>query len=272
MGAVMQITSMQNPRIKEAYKLWKRRDRDESGRFLIEGFRELTRACDAHIEVEELFICEALFLGSNEPSLIAALKAKGALVFSCSEAVFRKLSYRDRPDGLIAVAKKFHTTLDQLKSKSGVPFYVVAEGIEKPGNLGTILRSADATGVDGVIVSDRQTDVHNPNVVRASVGTLFTVPVVEAESEKAFQWLKEQGIMILSATPHAAVEYTEVDMRKPLAIVVGAEQYGLSDLWMKKGDIQVRIPLLGVADSLNVATATTLLLYEVIRQRRGNHA
>lgn len=265
----MQLTSMQNPKIKEASKLWKRRDREESGLFLIEGFRELMRASQGSVEVEELFICEPLFLGSNEPDLIAALKAKGTRVFSCSEAVFRKLSYRDRPDGLIAVARQSSRSLDQLKQASGLPFYVVAEGIEKPGNLGTILRSADATGVDGVIVCDRQTDIHNPNVVRASVGTLFTVPVVEADSKTVYSWLKGQGIVILSATPHAEKEYTEVDLKQPLAIVVGAEQYGLSDLWMKKADIQVRIPMLGKADSLNVATATTLLLYEVIRQRRG---
>ena len=145
---------------------------------------------------------------------------------------------------------------------------VVAEAIEKPGNLGTILRSSDATGVDGLIVCDRCTDIHNPNVVRASVGTLFTIPVVEAAGEETFRWLKKNNIAIVAATPHAEKLYTEVDMNRALAIAVGTEQLGLSELWMKHADIQVRIPMHGVADSLNVATATTLLLYEALRQRQ----
>ncbi len=261
------ITSLHNPKIKEALKLWKRSAREESDRFLIEGYRELSRASLAHLKIESLFLCPELFLGSNEKKLIARLAQQGASLLFCTEAVFRKLSYRDRPDGLIAVSQQFHTKLEHLKSKQ-VPFYVVAEGIEKPGNLGTILRSSDATGVDGVIVSDRQTDIHNPNVVRASVGTLFTQPVVEAEGSVVFSWLQNQGIAIVAATPSAELEYTEADFKKPIAIVVGTEQYGLSPMWMEKADLKVKIPMLGEADSLNVAMAATLLLYEVVRQRR----
>lgn len=260
------LTSLQNPKIKQALKLWKRGEREEIGRFLIEGYRELSRAAHAAIEFETLFVCRELFLGSNEEALIRQISAQKALVIPCSEAVFRKLSYRDRPDGLIAVARQFHTPLSGLKAR-GTPFYVVAEGIEKPGNLGTILRSADATGVDGVIVCDRQTDIHNPNVVRASVGTLFTVPVVESEGEETFTWLKNNGIAIVSATPSAQKYYTDVDLTQPIAIVVGTEQYGLSRRWMEDADVQVKIPMLGVADSLNVAMAATLLLYEAVRQR-----
>lgn len=256
------ITSSQNPKIKQAKKLWKRRERDRTGRFLIEGYRELSRA--GTVEIEILFVCPELFLGSNEHNLIERIDAP---VYPCSSSVFRSLSYRDRPDGLLAIAKQAHYGLDFLKPKAA-PFYVVAEAIEKPGNLGTILRSSDATGVDGVIVCDRCTDIHNPNVVRASVGTLFTQPVVEAEGKEALKWLREQGISILAATPSAASEYTEVDLTKGVAIVVGTEQYGLSRLWMEQADLQVKLPMLGVADSLNVAMATTLLLYEVLRQRR----
>ncbi len=260
------ITSLQNPKIKQALKLWKRSEREESDRFLIEGYRELSRAVGAQLKIETLFICRELFLGSNEESLINQLAAQKSAIIPCSEAVFKKLSYRDRPDGLIAVAPQFHTTLDSL-SKRPNPLYVVAEGIEKPGNLGTILRSSDATGVDGVIVCDRQTDIHNPNVVRASVGTLFTLPVIEAEGEAVFSWLKNQKIAIVSATPSAERLFTEVDLKGPLAIVVGTEQYGLSQRWMHGADLQVRIPMLGRADSLNVAMAATLLLYEAVRQR-----
>lgn len=265
------ITSAQNPRIKEASHLHERRARSQTNRFLIEGYRELLRAVDAGHPIEQLFICEALFLGSNEGALIARVKARGGHIFSCSESVFRKLSYRDRPDGLVAVAPQQHLKLEALEKKiatSKNSLFVVAEAIEKPGNLGTILRSSDAVGLDGLIVCDRCTDVHNPNVVRASVGTLFTVPVVEAEGKETLEWLRRHRIAILAATPSAEKSFTEVDMTRPIAIVVGTEQLGLSERWMQQADIQVRIPMHGVADSLNVATATTLLLYEALRQRQ----
>jgi len=263
----IKITSLQNPKIKAALKLWKRSERDASDTFLVEGYRELSRAHHAELKIETLFICRDLFLGSNEEKLIQEIASRGALILPCSSAVFQKLSYRDRPDGLIAVAKQLHLSLESLKP-SKVPFYVVAEGIEKPGNLGTILRSSDAVGVDAVIVCDKCTDIHNPNVVRASVGTLFTLPVVEAEGEATFDWLKKQGMIIVAATPAAEREYTQIDLTQPVALAVGTEQYGLSKRWMEGADMQVKIPMLGVADSLNVAMATTLLLYEVIRQRR----
>ncbi len=203
--------------------------------------------------------------------MIARLKAQNVSVFSCTETVFRKISYRDRPDGLLAVAPQQRRSLSDLKMQLAdrpAPFLVVAEAIEKPGNLGTILRSSDAVGVDGLIVCDRCTDIHNPNVVRASVGTLFTVPVIEADGLSALKWMKAQRIAILAATPHAQREFTDINMTGPLAIVVGTEQLGLSDLWMDQADIQARIPMCGVADSLNVAMAVTLLLYEALRQRR----
>lgn len=261
---MIEITSLQNPKIKEVVKLRERRQREKAGKFLIEGYRELLRAVEAGFAIESLFVCPNLFLGSNEPFLIERC---GVQVYSCTETVFQKISYRDRPDGLLAVAPQKHRVLNELTTTEGAPFYVVAEAIEKPGNLGTILRSSDATGVDGLIVCDRCTDIHNPNVVRASVGTLFTVPVVEAEGKETLNWLKERNISVLAATPHAEKLYTEVDLTGPLAIAVGTEQLGLSDLWMEQSDIQVRIPMLGTADSLNVATATTLLLYETVRQR-----
>jgi TrmH family RNA methyltransferase len=261
------ITSLQNTRVKQAVRLRDRGPRDKSDLFLIEGYRELLRAVDASRAIETLFICPDLFLGENEESLIKRVAAKGGVVYTCTKEVFHKISYRDRPDGLLAIAPQHHGKLEDLKFKN-VPLLIVAEAIEKPGNLGTILRSSDAAGCNGVIVCDRCTDVHNPNVVRASVGTLFTLPVIEASSEASLKWLKAQGICILAATPSAEKDFTEVDMTVPLAIAVGTEQLGLTDLWMKQADIQVRIPMYGVADSLNVATATTLLLYEAQRQRK----
>lgn len=269
------LTSTQNPRVKEVVHLRDRPARNKTGKFIIEGYRELLRATDANHPVEQLFFCRELFLGVNEEVLIERLQKKGVKLFSCSEQVFRKISYRDRPDGLIATAPQQHLNLKDLgnillkiKNKK-TPLLLVAEAIEKPGNLGTILRSSDAVGVDALIVCDRCTDIHNPNVVRASVGTLFTVPVIETTTPEALQWLHEHHISILAATPSASQRFTSVDMKTPLAIVVGTEQLGLSEVWMKQADLQVSIPMNGVADSLNVATATTLLLYEALRQRQS---
>lgn len=266
------LTSLQNPRVKEVVHLRDRRPRDKSGKFIIEGYRELLRAIDAGHPIEQLFISPEFFLGTNEDALIQRIKFSGTKVFSCNKSVFAKMSYRDRPDGLIAIAPQQHRNLQVLHqklAKTHNPFLVVAEAIEKPGNLGTILRSSDAVKVDGLIVCDKCTDIFNPNVVRASVGTLFTVPVIEAESQQTLEWLKANQISILAATPSAEKEFTQVDMTGPLAIAVGTEQIGLSDLWMDGADIRVRIPMCGVADSLNVAMATTLLLYEALRQRRS---
>lgn len=263
------ITSLQNNKIKEAVRLRDRKGRDETDRYLIEGYRELLRAIESGQKIETLYFCPPFFLGSNEKNL---LKQSGADLIECSEEVFAKISYRDRPDGLLGVAPQMHRTLDDLAEvlkKKKAPFIVVAESIEKPGNLGTILRSSDAAGVDAVIVCDPTTDIHNPNVVRSSVGTLFTIPVFVADGAATLRFLKERAISIAAATPHAKSEYTKVDFTVPVAIAVGTEQYGLSDVWMKQADIQVRIPMLGVADSLNVASATTLVLYEVVRQRRS---
>jgi TrmH family RNA methyltransferase len=259
------ITSLQNPQIKKVVRLRDRRDRDETDLFLIEGYRELKRAIDAGRVIQTLFYCPELFLGENEPEL---LKQSEAELICCTSDVFAKISYRDRPDGMLAIAPQFHLRLSDLARKMpDNPFLVIAESIEKPGNLGTILRSCDAAGVDAVIVCDPTTDIHNPNVVRSSVGTLFTLPVLEADGEETLAFLRQHRIRIVAATPHATEIFTEADLTRPVAITVGTEQYGLSDHWMKMADCQVRIPMMGIADSLNVASATTLLLYEVVRQR-----
>jgi len=260
------ITSTANPLIKEAKKLWERRYREKTKLFLIEGYRELSYALKRKYPLRTLLICPELFLGVNEPALIQDALQKGAQIVECSEVIFRSFSYRDRPDGLLAIAHQAPLLLKDLPRTSN-PFFVIAEAIEKPGNLGTILRSSDAVGVDGVVVCDRCTDIYNPNVVRASVGTLFTVPVVEAKGDEVMQWLREQGIQIVAATPSAKKLFTEVDLTQKVAIIVGTEQVGLSSKWLDEADLQVKIPMQGTADSLNVATATTLLLYEVLRQR-----
>ncbi len=262
------LTSTDNPKIKRVLKLRDRRDRDDEKAFLIEGYRELLRGSEKNISLQQLFICRELFLGTNEDALIA--KFPNAQIISCSKRVFEKISYRDRPDGLLGIAQQFSATLQDieilLKSKKN-PWIVIAEGIEKPGNLGTILRSCDAAGVDALLVADPKTDIYNPNVVRASVGTLFTVPVLQASSKDAYALCKSLGLKIVAATPQGTASYTETKLQDPLAIIMGTEQLGLSDFWMKKADIQTFIPMRGNADSLNVAMATTLLVFEAARQR-----
>ena len=261
------ISSLQNDRVKEVVKLRRRPHRDECQRLIIEGYREIKRALDNQHQPVFLFYCQDFFLGHNEPALIHRCREADAECFCCTPAVFRKMAYRDRPEGLLAVAPYVRSTLADLKL-SPAPLLIVAEAIEKPGNLGTLLRSADAVGVDAVIVCDQCTDIHNPNVVRASIGTLFALPVIEASSREAIDWLHAHGIRIVAATPHADMEYAQAELRRGIAIVVGAEQVGLSSLWMSAAELKIRIPMRGQADSLNVAAATTILLFEARRQRQ----
>lgn len=268
----MMITSLDNERVKEVVHLRDRHFRDKLNLFLIEGYRELLRALDAKAPLTRLFICPELFLGNNEPELIQKAKKAGAEIIETNSKVFHKMSYRDRPDGLLGVApqvRKGLETLDSLLQKHKNPLLVIAEAIEKPGNLGTILRSSDAAGVTCLIVANRCTDIFNPNVVRASCGTLFTVPVVEATTAECIRYLQERKIPILAAMPDGNAVYTNVDMKQPIAIALGTEQLGLTDALKKAAHLQVRIPMLGTADSLNVAMATTLILYEAVRQRSG---
>lgn len=260
---MFEITSVQNPKIKCLLQLRERRERDKSGLFLIEGYRELLRALDASIEVKEIYFCKNLFLGANEERLVERVHGPH---YNCSQKVFEKISYRDRPDGLIGVAVQKKKGLGAI-CRSGMPFLVASEAIEKPGNLGTILRSCDGVGVDGLILCDACTDLYNPNTVRASVGTLFTVPIFEASSNETIAWLKKNKIAIVAATPQGSCTYTQANLIQPICIAVGTEQLGLSDAWMQAADLQVSIPMRGAADSLNVAMATTLLLYETLRQR-----
>ncbi len=267
---IERITSLQNPRVKEVVRLARRTHRDEAGLLVVEGYRELQRAIESGWRAQAVFFCPPLFLGKNELPLVEAAGAAGAELLECAPHVFEKMAYRDRPEGLLAVGPQVRRTLGDLRLPGGAsPLIIAAEAIEKPGNLGTMLRSADAAGAHAVIVCDRCTDVNNPNVVRASIGTLFTVPVVESSSADALAWFRERGIQVVAASPHADRDYTDLDLGRGTAFVVGSEQYGLSETWMQGADAKARIPMLGRADSLNVAAATTILLFEAVRQRRA---
>lgn len=274
------ITSLQNPRVKAAARLRDRRDRDRDGRFLIEGYRETLRAVGAALPLDELFFCPEHFLGANERPLIErARESCGARPVEVAAHVFEKLSYRDRPDGILAVAPIPSWGLETLDARIAAraasrggeaavaPLVLVVQAIEKPGNLGTMLRTADAAGVTAAIVCDRATDLWNPNVVRASVGTLFTVPVAEGESAAVRQWLRARGIRLVATSPDAELLHSDADLACPTALVIGSEQYGLDAAWLAECDERVRIPMRGEADSLNAAISAAVVLFEALRQR-----
>ena len=262
------ITSVTNPRVKRLVKLRNRRERDASGLFLVEGFRELTRAVEAGLTTPEIYFCSDLFLGDNEKALIEKIVAAGAEAIEMGPAAFHKVSYRDRPEGLIGLAEQFPTNLDGLLLSPN-PLILVVESIEKPGNLGTMLRTADAAGADAVIVCEPNTDPFNPNVVRASLGCLFLVPLAIATTPEALDWLAAHRIHSFAATPAAGVPHWQPDYRGPSAIAVGSEQYGLTDTWLDAAGEQVRIPMAGQVDSLNAAMAAGIILFEAVRQRKG---
>ena len=262
------ITSIHNPRVKALAKLRKRSERDEQGVFMTEGYRPITRALAAGFHFDEIYYSPEWFLGSNEQKVLDDAAKAGAQLTRLGKEAFAKIAYRERPEGLIGIGKQWHTTLDDLKF-SKTPFLIVVEAIEKPGNLGTILRSADATGAEAVIVCDAVTDLFNPNVVRASTGVMFTTPTVITDSASAIDFLRKHNIRSLAATPAAKELYTDVDLKQPVAIVMGSEQFGLTDTWLKQCDLPVRLPMSGIADSLNVSAATVAIAYEVVRQRNA---
>jgi TrmH family RNA methyltransferase len=262
----MILTSPHNPKIKQVVRLRERRQREREGLMLVEGGDELALALASGARPTTLFVCPSLSGVPDADALRERARAAGAEVVEVSRPVFEKIAYRENPDGWLAVVPAPRRRLPDL-ALGATPLLIVAEAVEKPGNLGAILRSADAAGAEGVIVCDPATDVSNPNVVRSSRGALFTVAVVEADSAEALTWLRGRGIRIAAATPQAGLAYTQADLRGPLAIAVGAEDAGLSQTWLEQADVAVRIPMRGRVNSLNVATATALLLYEAVRQR-----
>lgn len=263
----MEISSPSNPKLKYVVKLRSCSTRESSGEMIVEGFRECRRALDNGYRPRAIFHCPDFYLkNENEPALVEQCADLGAEVYTCTKQCFAKIAYKERPDGLLMVGPHVSVKLSDLELAEN-SLVIVTEAIEKPGNLGTILRSADAANVAAVIVCDRTTDIHNPNVVRASTGTMFSVPIVEATSDEALAFLQSNGFKILAATPHAKELHFEVDLSGRVAIALGAEQYGLTAKWMDGADLRVRIPMLGLADSLNVSAAATILVYEAVRQR-----
>jgi TrmH family RNA methyltransferase len=263
----MKITSVSNPRVKAAARLRDRRGRDEQGRIIIDGVREIDRAIAAGIEVAELFYFPQLCQDAEQRAILDAVARAGCELIEVTPAVMEKLAYGNRVEGLVAVAPTPRRTLADLQLSADA-LVAVVEGIEKPGNLGAILRTADAAGVAAVIVAGAVTDLYNPNAIRASLGAIFTVPVCTAAPQAARDWLAQHGFRVLTARVDGAIDYTAADFRGPTAIVLGSEAAGLSSTWQGDDVTSVKLPMLGQVDSLNLSAAAAVLFYEALRQRR----
>jgi TrmH family RNA methyltransferase len=266
-GSAAAVSSPRNPRIRAAARLRKRSERDRRGLILVEGIRELRHAVRAGVPVREVFFCPELFRSDEEHGLLHELVGRSIDCVRVARRVFAKLAYREGTGGFVAVAERAERMLEGIEPVTN-PLILVVDAVEKPGNLGAILRTADAAGVTGLIVSNPRTDLTNPNIIRASLGTVFTVPWVQAPAAEAVRWLKDKGIAIVAATPAAdTVAYTDADLHSPCAIVVGSEDTGAGAIWLEASDVRVRIPMKGQADSLNVSVSASIILYEALRQR-----
>jgi len=260
------ITSVRNPRVQAAAALRERRERTRQGRILVDGAREIGRALDAGLIFIEAFVCHELLSSEPAHALLRRLEAAGVPMVSAAPRVFEKLAYGERAEEIVGVARTPRASLDRLVLPA-CPLIAVLEGCEKPGNLGAVLRSADATGVSALLVADSRTDLFNPNVIRASVGTIFCVPTAAASAREVRDFLRGRGISIVAARVDAKTDYTAADFTRPTAIVLGSEADGLSDAWRGDDVIGIRLPMRGTADSLNVSAAAAVLLYEALRQR-----
>lgn len=262
------ITSPANPRVKELVALRRRRVRDAERVVVVDGVEEAALAVEAGARVRTLFHCPEL-MPVAAAELVRRVRAGGAETVRLSRAAFEKAAYREGPDGVLLVAESVDLALDDLDAVVGAePLLLVSQGVEKPGNLGAMLRTADAAGVAAVIAADPVTDWSNPNVVRGSKGTVFAVPVASATTARTMDWLRARGVRTVATTPDTDTLHTDVDLRGPVAVLMGTEKQGLTDEALAAADVRVRIPMAGRVNSLNVATAAAVVLYEAVRQRR----
>ncbi|MDU1891852.1 MAG: RNA methyltransferase [Dysgonomonas sp.] len=258
------ITSLQNPKIKNIAKLSKNKERKEQNLFLIEGARELSLALAGGYAIDSVFLCPELFEKTDYPEVLDKINENK--IFEVSLPVFEKVAYREGSDGLITLAVPKNHGLENLKLTDN-PFIIILEAVEKPGNLGAILRTADAAQADAVIICDPATDLYNPNAVRSSVGCLFTVQTAICSSQEAIDFLKVKGIRSYAAELQASVWYQDIDFTPPSAIVMGTEADGLTKFWLDNADARIKIPMRGKIDSLNVSVSTAVLTFEAMRQR-----
>ncbi|MFH0892165.1 MAG: RNA methyltransferase [Candidatus Falkowbacteria bacterium] len=254
----MRITSAQNPKIKEVIKLRKAGKRREEDLIIVEGKKETEMALAAGLKPEAFFFCPEYGMPPVFPA--------GIELFETTPEIFKKISLRENPDGWLMLARPGYLKLGEVRL-SGNPLVIILETVEKPGNLGAILRTADAAGADAVIVTDPKTDIYNPNVIRASRGTVFAVQTAVSSANEVMHWLRKNKINILAAAPETDMFYTEPDYRGPTAIVIGAEHEGLSETWFKAADKKIKIPMKGKIDSLNASVSAAIIVYEAVRQR-----
>jgi TrmH family RNA methyltransferase len=267
--AFRHIDSPKNTEIKALVRLKERRERDREKLFLIEGRREVERAFQAHVQFKAVYVCRDMRAPAGMTGLFEELALLGVETVELSTAAFERLSLRQNPDGVIALAQTWQLKPEDLQVPAN-GLLLVVDGLEKPGNLGALLRTADAAGADAVLVTGGGTDLFNPNVIRASMGSIFTRPVAAVETGALLTWLKRRGFRIIATSPAATLSFWDADYSGGTAIVLGAEDTGLPPAWQAAADELVVVPMHGVADSLNVATTGALLLYEALRQREND--
>lgn len=267
------ITSAQNPKIKDLLALQeKSKERRKKGLFVVEGRRELMHCIEAGFEPHTLFICRDILTDKDHDRILGVIEENfcslPVQIVEIPQHLYDKVAYRGGTEGVIAELHCKEMTLEGLQMKENA-LVVVLESVEKPGNLGAVLRSADASGVDAVIVCDPLTDLYNPNLIRSSIGAIFTVPVATATSEEAINWLKSKNIKIYTAQLQDSEWYYDTDMKGGTAIVMGTEATGLTDVWRTAADAHIKIPMLGHLDSLNVSVSAAILMFEAVRQRNS---
>ena len=263
---MIKITSAKNEKVKDLIKFRNKNGKLSENEILIEGGRELERALAAKIKFLEAYFCPDLIDG-DQKELLADVTSNSEKLFQVDKYVFEKIAYKNNPFGIIVKAEFIPSKLEDIKIADN-SLILVAESIEKPGNLGALMRTADGAGVDTIILADKITDYRNPNVIRASTGTIFSKNIIEASSEDVVAFLKKNNIDIIAADPYSEKMYYDIDYSKKTAIVVGSEAFGLSDNFKTNADTLVKIPMEGFADSLNVNQAATIVLYEAVRQRK----
>lgn len=263
MARFVQITSVHNDKVKFVAELQQKSSlRRETGLAVVEGRREITHCIESGYEIQSLFLCRPMMDGSS----LDVLNQCDCPCYDVSPDVYARMAYRGSTEGVIAIVKQKLIALDDLSFNSS-PLVVVVESVEKPGNLGAVLRSAEAAAVDAMIVCDPKTDLYNPNLIRSSIGGVFRVPCVACTSEQCIHFLKARGIQILTAQLQDSELYYNTDMKRPTAIVMGTESTGLTNVWRDAADAHIRIPMNGALDSLNVSISAAILIFEAVRQR-----
>jgi len=258
------IASPDNKLVKEINKLKKGSKRKEANTFLIDGEREIRLAIQEKIKIKEIFYCPELLKTKEQKVPTDFLKQNLTQV---SKVVFNKISYKENPDGLIALAEKYQFKLDDIKLKKPA-LIIILKSIEKPGNLGAIIRTPVAAGADLILVTETKLDFFNPNVIRASEGLVFSIPLVNSNNIAVYNWLKLHNISGFATAIQASTNYLDVDLTDSLALILGSEDQGLQDFWLKKADKKLKIAMKKNMDSLNLSVSAAIITFEVLRQRR----